>query len=269
MEFVSPSLGNEVSPSKLDGSASLIPKVADIYVHFSALMALAEERFHSELGGKLLLYGQLDAHNAAIALAANIAGTATLGVDADPERLRQGIRHGFCDFVVNHLDEALRILKNEVRKKQPVSVCLEGDLDATLSEAVERGLQPDLLAFAEISAPVETLIQRGAILLDPKPEPQVQADEVTWTAESASALWLPKVDALAAQVLPGGDERSRWLKLAPRYIGRTMAERHYLQMTTMEVEQFTKLVADAVTSGAIGTRITIHRLQQQPHPPQR
>ena len=262
MEFVTPSIGNEVSPSKLDGSGSLIPEVAKVYARFSALTALAKERFNGELGGKLLLYGQLDAHGVAVALAANIAGAATLGVDADPERLRQGIRYGFCDFVVNHLDEALRILKNEVRKKQPVSVCLEGDLGAVLAEAVERGFQPDLLAFAEISAPIETLIQRGAILLDPKPEPQAQADEVTWTAESASALWLPKVDALAAQALPGGDERSRWLKLAPRYLGRVMAAQHYLQMTTGEVEQFTKLVADAMALGVIGTRITIQRGRQ-------
>src|SRR5271155_5872297 len=109
--------------------------------------SLANERFQGELGGKLLLFGRLDADGAAVALAANISGAATLGVDADSERLRQGIRRGFCDFVVNNLDEALRILKNEIRKKRPVSVCLEGDLVATLQEAVERGLQPDLLAL--------------------------------------------------------------------------------------------------------------------------
>ena len=68
--------------------------------------------------------------------------------------------------MVNNLDEALRILKNEVRKKQPVSVCLEGDLAATLHEAVERGLQPDLLALPGTTDAVETLIQRGAIVID-------------------------------------------------------------------------------------------------------
>jgi urocanate hydratase len=266
VEFVSPSLHNEVSRAPLGSSASLIPEIADVYAHFTALVALAKERFHGELGGKLLLFGQLDVQGAAIALAANIAGAAMLGVDSDLERLRQGIRHGFCDFLVNSLDEALRILKNEVRKKQPVSVCLEGDLATILTEAVDRGLQPDLLAVAEKSAAVETLIQRGAIALDQNPESKNQSQEITWTAESAGARWLPKVDALAAQVLPAGDERLRWLRLAPRYLGRTIGRRHYLRTTAEEAERFAALVAEAMISGAIATKITIERQGPQPHP---
>ena len=252
----------------MDSPASLIPEVPDVYAYFSAFVALAKAHFNGELGGKLLLYGQLDAQGAAITLAANIAGAATLGVDADSERLRQGIRHGFCDFVVNNLDEALRILKNEVRKKQPVSVCLEGDLAATLRDGVERGLQPDLLALPAMTNGAEILIERGAIVVD-GPISNASLIYVNWIAESASALWLPKVDGLAAQVLPQGDQRSRWLKFAPRYLGRTMGGEHYLQMTAEEAEQFETLVADATMSGAIGTKITIQRREQRPPEPPR
>ncbi len=258
-----PSLDNEDSPEKVSTSTSLVPGVAEVYACFSALTALAKQRFDGELGGKLLLYGPLDAYGAAVALAANIAGAATLGVEADSERLRQGIRQGFCDFVVNHFDEALRILKNEVRKKQPVSVCLEGDLMTTLAEAVERGVQPDLLAVSEESTAIDTLIQRGAIPFGQESGLVAKSEEITWTAESSAALWLPKVDALAAQVLPSGDERSRWLKLAPRYLGRTMAGQHYLRMTTEEAEHFGRLVAEAMASGSIGTKITIQRRESQ------
>lgn len=254
-----PSLGNELPPTQLLAPASLIPEVADVFAHFCALIALARERFQGELGGKLLLFGQLDAQGAAVALATNIAGGAALGVDADPERLRQGIRHGFCDFVVNNLNEALRILKNEIRKKRPVSVCLEGDLAATLQEAVERGLQPDLLALPGRTDAVRTLIQRGAIVIAAGLAPDVLPLSITWNAESVPALWLPKVAALAAQILPEGDERLRWLKLAPRYIGRTIAGQHYLQMTVEEADKFTISVADAMESGAIGTKIMIQR----------
>ncbi len=264
---MSPSLGNEVSAEPRDIASTLIPEVGDVFTYFSGLIALAKERLDGELGGKLLLYGRLDARGAAVALAANIAGVATLGVDADSDRLRQGIRHGFCDFVVNHLDEALRILKNEVRKKQPVSVCLEGDLASTLSEAVERGFQPDLLARIEQSAAVESLIERGAIVFGHRPVQETQREAVTWTAASAPARWLPQADALAAQVLPAGDERSHWLRLAPRYLGRTMAAEHFLPMTSEEADQFAKLLSDAMASGSMGTRITIQR--RQPLPPQR
>jgi hypothetical protein len=259
---MSASLGDELPPTQLDSPASLIPEVTDVYAYFSALVALAKDHFNGELGGKLLLYGQLDAQGAAITLAANIAGAATLGIDADSERQRQGVRHGFCDFVVNNLDEALRILKNEVRKKQPVSVCLEGNLAATLREAVERGLQPDLLALPAMTNHAEILIARGAIVVD-GPISNASLINVTWTAESAPTLWLPKVGALAAQVLPNADERSRWLKFAPRYLGRAMAGQHYLQMTAEEAEQFETLVADAMASGAIGTKITIQRQEQR------
>src|SRR5271170_6250727 len=162
---MSASPGNAISSTQLSSASPLIPELPHVYDRFAEIVALAKDRFDGELGGKLLLYGQLNAEGAAVALAANIAGAATLGVDADAERLRHGIRNGMCDFVVNHLDEALRIVKNEVRKKQPVSVCLDGDLIATLTEAVERGLQPDMVAFGEQSAAIETLIERGAIAL--------------------------------------------------------------------------------------------------------
>ncbi len=260
---MSASRGDELPSTELDSPASLIPEVPDVYAYFSALVALTKDHFNGELGGKLLLYGQLDAQGAAISLAANIAGVATLGIDADSERLRQGIRYGFCDFVVNNFDEALRILKNQVRKKQPVSVCLEGNLAATLREAVERGFQPDLLDLPAMTNGAEILIERGAIVVV-APISSASLIDVTWTAESAPPLWLPKVDALAVQVLPSGDERLRWLKFAPRYLGRTMAREHYLQMTGEEAEQFETLVVNAMASGAIGTKITIQRQEQRP-----
>jgi urocanate hydratase len=264
---MSASLGDELPPTQLNSPASSIPEVPDVYAYFSALVALAKDHFNGELGGKLLLYGQLDARGAATTLAANIAGAATLGIDANSERLRQGIRHGFCDFVVNNLDEALRILKNEVRKKRPVSVCLEGDLAATLREAVERGLQPDLLALPAMTNHAEILIERGAIVVDDGVS-NASLIDINWTAESASPVWLPKVDALAVRVLPNGDERSRWLKFAPRYLGRTMAAQHYLQMTVEEAEQFESLVVNEMASGAIGTKITIQRQERRlPGPP--
>jgi hypothetical protein len=81
--------------------------------------------------------------------------------------------------------------------------------------------------------------------------------EVVWTATSAAALWLPKVDVLAGSVLPPGDARVVWLKLAPRYLGRPMAVRRYLRMTAEEAERFSALVAESVASGEIGTAINV------------
>ena len=60
----------------------------------------------------------------ALLLAGNIAGAASLAVTADAAAQKQSIRDGVADFLVNSLDEALRILKNEVRKREPVAVCV-------------------------------------------------------------------------------------------------------------------------------------------------
>ena len=39
--------------------------------------------------------------------------------------VRHCVRNGIADFAVKTLDEALRILKNEIRKRQPIAVLLE------------------------------------------------------------------------------------------------------------------------------------------------
>ena len=56
------------------------------------------------------------------------------------------MRNGSCDFMVNTLDESLRVLKNELRKKKALSVGLLGEASAILPAMVERGVQPDLVA---------------------------------------------------------------------------------------------------------------------------
>src|SRR5271157_4970792 len=98
------------------------PDIASVYERFATLTASSPE-----LGGSLLLYVGLDQSGMALAIASNIAGAASLGLEPELTRAKASIRAGACDFLVNTLDEALRILKNEIRKKKPVSVVLAGD----------------------------------------------------------------------------------------------------------------------------------------------
>ena len=78
-------------------------------------------------------------------LAATMNGAAFLGIDVDPERIKKRLKTGYCDFMVNTLDEALRILKNAVRKKENVSVGLVGNCADIIPELAERGVVPDVL----------------------------------------------------------------------------------------------------------------------------
>src|SRR5207245_3827980 len=55
-------------------------------------------------------------------LAVTMNGGAFLGIDVDAERIKRRVKTGYCQVMVNDLDEALRILKNAVRKREPASV---------------------------------------------------------------------------------------------------------------------------------------------------
>src|SRR5208337_4073242 len=91
---------------------------------YAALTQASGSNAEPNLGGKLLYAGELDAQGRALLVAANIAGAASLAAVAEPVAQRQAIRDGVVDFLVNSLDEALRILKNEIRKRETVAVCV-------------------------------------------------------------------------------------------------------------------------------------------------
>ena len=68
--------------------------------------------------GKLIVTGGMGGMGGAQPLAATMNGAAFLGVEVDPERIKKRLKTGYCDFMVTALDEALRILKNAVRKRE-------------------------------------------------------------------------------------------------------------------------------------------------------
>src|SRR5207253_2887035 len=65
--------------------------------------------------------------------------------DVDPERIKRRVKTGYCDVMVTSLDEALRILKNAVRKGEAASVGLVGNCADLIPELAKRGVVPDLL----------------------------------------------------------------------------------------------------------------------------
>src|SRR3954471_9857844 len=112
---------------------------------FETFASAAEKHFGGSLEGKLVVSGGMGGMGGAQPLAATMAGAAFLGIDVDPERIKKRLKTGYCDFMVNTLDEALRILKNAVRKKEAVSVGVVGNCADVVPELAERGVVPDLL----------------------------------------------------------------------------------------------------------------------------
>ena len=196
------------------------------------------------LGGKLLYAGELDAAGRVPMVAGNVAGAASLGASADSGAGKQAVRDGVADFLVNSLDEGLRILKNEVRKRETVAVCIAGDPGAVEVEMRDRGVVPDL--FAPVTA---VALPPGFAM-------------VQWRVATAPTRWLPRVDAMALECLEkaGGAEigpARRWLRLAPRYLGRMAQGFRVLRCEARVADEFVGRVRAASASGEIGVEVEI------------
>src|SRR5690348_5387976 len=112
---------------------------------YETFAAAGRKHFGGDLAGKLIASGGMGGMGGAQPLAATLNGAAFLGIDVDPERIKRRVKSGYCDVMVNDLDEALRILKNAVRKRESTSVGLAANCADIIPELARRGVVPDLL----------------------------------------------------------------------------------------------------------------------------
>ncbi len=219
----------------------LVPELTSIHEQFLALSQIAHDRFGGALGGKLLLGSRLDAERIAAVIGASIAGAASLCVDADAGRLREGLRAGFVDFVVATPDEALRILKNEIRRARPVAVGLTADPEPCIDAMLSRGLQPDLLCGI-LQRQAEVLLERGASPLPRQTTPEPGTALLAWSlTENPATAMRSLADLASASLDPQRNDtaaRRRWLEQSPRYLGRSFATRQCLRMGNPEIAGF-------------------------------
>jgi urocanate hydratase len=216
-------------------------------------------------GGALVVACGLSSGGKALSIAANIAGAGCLVLDRRPDACRAAMRFGACDFLVNSVDEALRVLKNEIRKGKPVSVALEMDDAAALAELVDRGVLPELFsAFktgeqaTEIADATRRFAGRfaemGALIVDFDGEMAAMEGALKsarrledFTRQSplhlesflfASAEELREFDARLLEIVPAGDPRHRWIRTAPRFFHR---ERPFRRLVSLQAKECGRL----------------------------
>src|SRR5207302_6149443 len=112
---------------------------------FETFSAAADKHFGGSLEGKLVVSGGMGGMGGAQPLAATMNGAVFLGIDVDADRIKKRLKTGYCEFLVTTLDEALRIVKNAVRKKENISVGLVANCADVVPELAERGVVPDIL----------------------------------------------------------------------------------------------------------------------------
>ena len=199
-------------------SPSTLAFIAQVEQTYASLMHSASAYGESHLGGKLLYAGELDEPGRMLAIAGNIAGAATLAASADAAALRLAQRNGVIDFLVNSLDEALRILKNEIRKREPVAVAVSVAPAAIVAEMVERGVLPDLLP-AHTRPDSEGFLAQGAQRIAAPPA-RPGSRFLIWPIPAEYAQRPAAFDELLLEHLPEEDQLARrWLRLSPRYLG--------------------------------------------------
>jgi urocanate hydratase len=134
---------------------------------FETFSAAAEKHFHGDLAGKLIVSGGMGGMGGAQPLAATMTGACFLGIDVDRDRIKKRLKTGYCDFMVDSLDEALRILNDSTRKKEAISVGLIGNCADVIPELAERGVVPDILTD-QTSAhdPLNGYVPRGISLAE-------------------------------------------------------------------------------------------------------
>ena len=193
-----------------------------------------------DLGGSLLYAGELHQEGRALVAASNIAGAASLCATANQQAQKQAIRDGIADFLVTSLDEGLRILKNEIRKRAPVAVCIAAAPAPIEAEMAERGVVPDFLASGsgDHSLPDDIAL-------------------VSWSVSAAPAHWMPKLDAFALECAAdlSGAAR-RWLRLSPRYLGRLAQSFHVVLADRAFATRFMEGVV-ALEGGRIPAKLQV------------
>ncbi len=202
-------------------------------------------------GGALIVAIRLNPQGAALAFASNIAGGVCLSLEDDPVRIKEAIRTGACDFVVNTLDEALRTIKNEIRKHLPLSVGLQAPPALILHELVERGVAPcvftDLSSKPVSSEAASRFESLGARVLDFEATAETQTAvpvqiqleaflrQQNWRLHAFTFETYPALrdfDARALALLPEHDQvRRSWIRAAPRILQRERPLRRLLWLT--------------------------------------
>jgi len=167
------------------GPSSALPEA------YQTFRAAARKHFGGSLAGRLVVAGGMGGIGGAQALAATLNGGAFLGIDVDAQRIKRRVKAGYCEVMVNDLDEALRILKNAVRKREPASVGVIGNAAEIIPELADRGVLPDLLTDqTPADDPLGAYVPRGFTL----------AQAATSKAEDLRGYSEKALDSMAAHL---------------------------------------------------------------------
>ena len=112
---------------------------------YETFAACARKHFKSDLRGKIVLTGGLGGMGGAQPLAIKMNNGICIAVECDRKRIERRVKAGFCDEVVEDIDEALEIAEQARDEKEPKSIAVVGNCADTHPYLVEKGFKPDVV----------------------------------------------------------------------------------------------------------------------------
>jgi len=112
---------------------------------YETFAACARKHFKSDLRGKIVLTGGLGGMGGAQPLAIKMNNGICVAVECDRKRIERRIKVGFCDMVVEDIDEAVEIAEQAKEEGEPKSIAVVGNCADTHPYLVEKGFKPDVV----------------------------------------------------------------------------------------------------------------------------
>lgn len=112
---------------------------------YETFSACAKKHFGGSLKGRFCLTAGMGGMSGAQPMAVTMNEGVCLDVEVDSSRIERRMKQGFCDMMVQDLDEALRLVDEAKSKGIPRSIGLVGNASETHPELVRRGVIPDVL----------------------------------------------------------------------------------------------------------------------------
>jgi urocanate hydratase len=163
----------------------------------------ARKHFNGSLAGTLTVTAGLGGMGGAQPLAVTMNGGVVIAIECDPHRIQRRIETRYCDTKAESLDDALKLAKEAMEKKEPLSIALLGNAAELLPELLERSEIPDLVTD-QTSAhdvlngylPIGFTLEEGAELRKRDPETYIQKSKESIKQHVEAMVALQKAGAV-------------------------------------------------------------------------
>ena len=128
---------------------------------YETLASLAKQQGWPSLKGRFVLTAGLGGMGGAQPLAITMNEGVGLVVEVDPARAMRRLDHGYVEYVVNEIEEAMTLVEEALEQEKPRSIGLIGNAADIFPEMALRGVTPDIVTDQTPAHDVSSYIPHG------------------------------------------------------------------------------------------------------------